>query len=137
MKYCPYCGGELSSPQASFCTECGEPLSAETPDAMTGTKNSRKQKEKQGEKQRERPQKRRKKKRPAGRPARQAAPADAAEEPKQTKEEDYDGYYDDVLPWDEGGGREELDKDVVKKILLLAAGVLLVAVACVALMYLL
>lgn len=133
MKYCPYCGGELSSPQASFCTECGEPLSAETPDALTGTKNSRKQREKQ----RERPQKCKKKKRTAGRPARQAAPADAEQEPAQTKEEDYDGYYDDVLPWDEGGGREELDKDVVKKILLLVAGVLLVAVACVALMYLL
>ncbi len=129
MKYCPYCGGELLSPQASFCTECGEPLSVETPDAPAGTQNSRKQKE--------RPQKHRKKKRPAGRPAREAVPADTEQEPEQTEEEDYDGYYDDVLPWDEGGGREELDKDVVRKILLLAAGVLLVAAACVALMYLL
>lgn len=133
MKYCPYCGGELLSPQASFCTECGEPLSVETPDAPAGTQNSRKQKEKQ----KERPQKHRKKKRPAGRPAREAVPADTEQEPEQTEEEDYDGYYDDVLPWDEGGGREELDKDVVRKILLLAAGVLLVAAACVALMYLL
>ncbi len=133
MKYCPYCGGELLSPKASFCTECGEPLSVEMPDAPAREENSRRQKEKQ----KDRPHKRRKKKRTAGRPARQAVSVDTEQEPEQTEAEDYDGYYDDILPWDEGGGREELDKDVVKKILLLAAGVLFVAAACVALMYLL
>ena len=52
------------------------------------------------------------------------------------REDDYDGYYDDVRPFDEGGGREEIDKALVKKIILVVASVLLIAGACVALMYL-
>lgn len=52
------------------------------------------------------------------------------------REDDYDGYYDDVRPIDEGGRREEIDKALVKKIILVVACVLLIAGACVALMYL-
>lgn len=129
MKYCPYCGGELLSPQASFCTECGKPLSAEMLDVPAKIENRRKQKE--------HPQKHMKKEKAAGRRAKQPAPVNPEKECEQAKEEGYDGYYDDVKPWDEEGGREELDKDTVKKILLLIAGVLLIAAACVALMYLL
>ena len=129
MKYCPYCGGELLNPQASFCTECGGPLSAEAPDAPTRAENSPRKKEC--------PKKRTKKMKPFGRHIKQPAPADSGKEQEQAKEDNYDGYYDDVRPLDEGGGREEIDKDIIRKILLLVAGVLLIAGACVALMYLL
>ena len=60
----------------------------------------------------------------------------AGEASEPVREDDYDGYYDDVRPFDEGGGREEIDKALVKKIILVVVCVLLIAGACVALMYL-
>lgn len=47
----------------------------------------------------------------------------------------YDGYYDDVLPIDNGIVRRNVDETIIKKIALLVSGVLLVVGACVAIMY--
>ena len=58
-----------------------------------------------------------------------------AESPKS--EGDYDGYYDDVHPMDEGFHREGVDRSLIKRIVLLIVGFLLAIVACVAMMYLL
>lgn len=77
-----------------------------------------------------------KKGRYSGKTKRPAVPVKAGEASEPVREDDYDGYYDDVRPFDEGGGREEIDKALVKKIILVVACVLLIAGACVALMYL-
>ena len=77
-----------------------------------------------------------KKRRYSEKKKRPVAPAKASEVSDPVREDDYDGYYDDVRPFDEGGGREEIDKTLVKKIILVVACVLLIAGVCVALMYL-
>ena len=46
----------------------------------------------------------------------------------------YDGYYDDVLPSDEGHQQEGLDKELLKKIILLVVGVLVISGICVVFM---
>lgn len=51
--------------------------------------------------------------------------------------EDYDGYYDDVLPEDADAQREGVDKGLVKRILLLTLMVAVVIVGCVVALYLL
>ena len=129
MKYCPYCGSKLLNPQASFCVECGKPLSTETQDVSSG--NEKKQEHN------EHRRKHMKKAKVKSRQKEQSVAADSEKKVEKTKEDDYDGYYDDVCPVDEGSGREEINKDMIKKILLLVAGVLFIAGACVALMYLL
>lgn len=128
MKYCPYCGKELANPAASFCTECGEALSSAVPEEALVTEAQREKKKSR--------KKHVKKKRYAGKTKRPAVPVKAGEASEPVREDDYDGYYDDVRPFDEGGGREEIDKALVKKIILVVVCVLLIAGACVALMYL-
>ena len=49
----------------------------------------------------------------------------------------YDGYYDDVLPEDAGRPAEGLDRELLKRVALVMGGMLLAAVACAAIMYLL
>lgn len=129
MKYCPYCGGELINSAASFCTECGKSLPAETQDASI--------KHEKNQTHNEHRRKHTKKARVTGRHEEQFVSADLEKKAEKRKEDDYDGYYDDIRPLDEGGGREEIDKDIIRKILLLVVGVLFIAGACVALMYLL
>lgn len=128
MKYCPYCGGELANPAASFCTECGESLSSAVPEEAPVAEAHREKKKSS--------KKHVKKRRYSGKTKRPAVPVKAGEASEPVREDDYDGYYDDVRPFDEGGGREEIDKALVKKIILVVVCVLLIAGACVALMYL-
>lgn len=52
-------------------------------------------------------------------------------------EDDYDGYYDDILPADEGRFSEGIDRGLVKKVVLIIGMVLLIVGACVMMMYLL
>ena len=47
----------------------------------------------------------------------------------------YDGYYEDVIPVDNGGTRQGVDVTLVKKVSTLVAGVLFVVGACVSIMY--
>lgn len=62
----------------------------------------------------------------------------AGEEPsRRYQNENYDGYYDDVLPEDEGRYSEGIDRGLVKKIVLIIGMVLLIVGACVMMMYLL
>lgn len=127
MKYCPYCGKELANPAASFCTECGESLSSAVPEEAPVTEAQREKKKSS---------KKHVKKKDMQENKRPDVPAKAGGASEPVREDDYDGYYDDVRPIDEGGGREEIDKALVKKIILVVACVLLIAGACVALMYL-
>ena len=43
----------------------------------------------------------------------------------------YDGYYDDVLPTDQGEIRKGLDREMLKKIILLSAAVILILGLCI------
>ena len=118
MKFCPYCGAAFQDKEVAFCTECGKSI-PEKADAVK--QSSGKQKKKASAKKKT-------KKKPA------PTPDPVKENPP---EDDYDGYYDDIVPPDAGETRQALDKAIVKKIALLVIGVLVVVGACVAIMYLL
>lgn len=124
MKYCPYCGADLPDGTVSFCMECGNALPDE------------KKNDVQPEKKEHRPVKKKtlpkKRKRKVSKPA-----AETPAEKTPVVEEDYDGYYDDVLPMDTGRQREGIDRSIVKKIAILISGLVVVIGLCVALMYLL
>lgn len=78
---------------------------------------------------------------------RQIKPLEPPKRPKQQSEspavmnsipkDDYDGYYDDILPADEGRFSEGIDRGLVKKIVFIIGMVLLIVGACVMMMYLL
>ena len=58
-----------------------------------------------------------------------------AEEP--IVDDGYDGYYDDVLPPDLDCEKEGLDKELIKKVVLVGIGVFVIISMCVALLYVL
>ena len=129
MKYCPYCGADLSDGVASFCMECGKSL----PTVDGGRKNSKEENaspQKHTEKKRKKPRKRFEKRREkiCGEPFKSSV---------SPKDDGYDGYYDDVLPSDAGKRKEGVDMDLVKKISAVAGVMLLIVILCVVAMYLL
>lgn len=124
MKYCPYCGAGLPDGAVSFCPECGNVLPG-------GKKDGR-----QPDKIKWKPA--RKKAASKKRKARPPEPVQTAPvEESQEITDDYDGYYDDVLPVDEGRQREGIDLSIVKKIAALIGCLVVVIGLCIALMYLL
>lgn len=132
MKYCPYCGSVLANGDALFCSECGESLAGAVPEPDVPKSNDKDGKRKPAKRRRK--QKKPKQNRQAARDIPSFQP-DGME--VQEQDDGYDGYYDDILPVDEGSHGEGLDKELVKKIAALTAGALLIVAACVALMYLL
>ena len=52
-------------------------------------------------------------------------------------EDNYDGYYDDILPDDEGRFNESMDKNLIKKVIVIIVVVLLIVTLCVGIMYVL
>lgn len=126
MKYCPYCGADLPDGAVSFCVECGNALPSEKKKEEPITEKMKPVKKRAGTKKRSRnPTK----------PPRHMEKVTAKEE--FAKEDDYDGYYDDILPVDEGRQREGIDRSMVKKIAILIGGLVVVIGICVAIMYLL
>ena len=160
MKYCPNCGASLMGGAASFCPECGVALKpaseilaspakeangmpdiaepekavhkAPAPPAPTGAVPETG----------DRPIQKKKRKR---RPGKEKPRRDIAEDKDQLEppadipsplEDGYDGYYEDVLPVDEGQRKtEKLDPDMIKKIAMIAGGALiLVIIAIIALL---
>lgn len=121
MKYCPYCGADIMMDGAvSFCVECGKELPV------------KKQKEKQEDIPKNEPPTGGKKKEKRKKTA-QISDAEYRSE----YDESYDGYYDDLLPVDDGKVHIGTDKALIKKVIILAAVVLMVIILCVAMMYLL
>jgi len=119
MKYCPYCGAILPEVAVSFCPECGETLpgaDAQVPEEKAPKKEKNPQKSKKPKKSK--PQRQKKESEPP--------PLD-----------DYDGYYNDRVPIDEGRRRDGLDKSIIKKVVALAVGLLVVIMACLAILYVL
>lgn len=157
MKYCPYCGTVLVDGAVSFCAECGKelPVSEKKQDIPEKSNHEQQGKSKpQQEKKSRRTQKTKPlhgekvKEREVDKTSeRQIKPLEAPQRPKQQSEspavmssiseDDYDGYYDDILPVDEGRFSEGIDRELVKKIVLIIGMVLLIVGACVMMMYLL
>ena len=113
MKYCPYCGAALPDSAVSFCPECGKSLPG------TEVKTSVREK------------KRREK------PAKSKARPSKARKTDVPVEDDYDGYYNDRLPIDEGRRQDGLDRNIIKKVVALVLCLLVVIGACVAILYVL
>ena len=126
MKYCPYCGEGLREPEARFCPECGKQFLAERPLIEFPEPEVEKLPESAGKAA---------KRKWFGATKKETDPVSPeAPDIELSKDDGYDGYYDDVLPADLDAWQDGIDKDLLRKIALLAAGVVLVVVACVAMM---
>ena len=116
MKYCPYCGADISVSAFSFCPECGKSLA----DKKQSKKEKRKKRDKKPEIE-----------------AEERTEEISTEQSNETVQDNYDGYYDDVRPVYNGETGQQLDKGLIKKIAILVVCVLLIIGVCVALMLLL
>lgn len=115
MKYCPYCGAEITNGAVSFCSECGCNLSVLPKQTKIKPVHREKRKKVKKSKAKHTPMK---------------------ETQPEVDDSDYDGYYDDIIPADTSSAvKQGLDKAVIKKIVLLVAGVVVVIGLCVVLMY--
>ena len=141
MRYCPFCGAELPGLEISFCAECGKQLppgvqpQTETAASPAAADPLRKRKKKPAPVRPKREPK--KKSRPSieGAPTERLSSQSGEEEPAvPDTDAGYDGYYDDIVPADAGAVRSGMDREMVKKIILLVAGALLLIGLCVVLM---
>lgn len=158
MKFCPHCGASLADVAASFCPECGKQLRTNTEAAPPLPAQRQDTQEfpaiaPQGEKVVHKagteppvPETlNRHKKRWRDRPPRNKRKSSAPEALEDDDagggqgntacaplEDGYDGYYEDILPVDEGNRKtERLDPDMMKKVALIAGGTLLFVVAAI------
>ena len=132
MKFCPYCGADLLDSNVLFCSHCGKklpPHEAGLTEPLTEDMRPASQVPEEetykGKKKKDRKKKAPKKK-----------PVQPLEEIKP-EDDGYDGYYDDVLPPDMDRTREGVDRELVKKIIVLGVSVLLIISLCVVMMYML
>lgn len=114
MKYCPYCGADIPDGAVSFCAECGKALPAKKakPEKSTPVKKSS-----------------------AGKKKKHKSSAVTDAELRKAYNDGYDGYYEDLLPVDYGRERFETNPAPVKKIIVLAVGVLVVIGLCVLILH--
>lgn len=138
MKFCPYCGAAIIGGAAPFCAECGKPLprNAKTlpPLRKPATPAAGVQPPKQqANKRPSQPPLRRKKSRPY--------PKKPSKNPSVRKpdprDEGYDGYYDDIVPVDNGHTRDKMNPELLKRITIMSCVALLVIILSVVVMYLL
>lgn len=158
MKYCPYCGTILVDGAVSFCAECGKALPVSEKKEEIMEKSNQSEQQSKSKPQQEKKSRRIQKRKPLHGERVKEGEADKTSErqiesleppqsPKKQSEspavmssipeDDYDGYYDDILPADEGRFSEGIDRGLVKKIVLIIGMVLLIVGACVMMMYLL
>ena len=141
MRYCPYCGAELPGLGISFCAECGKQLPPGT-QSQTDTAASppvadpsRKRKKKPASSRLKRGAKKGPGSSIEGAPTERLSSQSGEEEPAAPDPDaDYDGYYDDIVPADAGAVRPGMDREMIKKIILLVVGALLLIGLCVVLM---
>lgn len=127
MKYCPYCGAGIPEDAATFCTECGKPLSTKKEDAVPKNQTAAPAKDSSKEKKR----KPRKAKKAKQKKINEPIPEVMGE----AVPDDYDGYYNDVLTPDLDRVGEGLDKELIKKVAALMIGVIVIIGLCVAMLY--
>ena len=130
MKYCTNCGAALEDSTASFCAECGKPLSSAQGDAVTNPVENKKAKHRETKKKKPKKEKIRKQKKTK----KNEVLEEIVGEPV---DDGYDGYYDDVIPPDTDRVKEGLDKELIKKIVALSLGVIFIISMCVVMLYVL
>lgn len=122
MKYCSYCGAELTNEDAEFCSACGKQLSAsekETPRENPSVEQEIAQLPVQE----------------AARKEKKKAKKPIPEIVGEPVDDGYDGYYNDVLPPDLDRIKEGVDKELVKRIAILAGAAIFIIGLCVGMMY--
>jgi len=155
MKYCPYCGADLVVSAAPFCAECGRALPTDKtssiarralparPTLPSGKRPSI-PKGKQCPPAKQKPagpsprsSRSGRSFRIPGKPANRQPHSAACKPESDPRDEGYDGYYNDVKTIDNGQTRDRTDPELVKRIILVAAGAFAIVIFAVILMYLL
>ena len=131
MKYCTNCGAALEDSTASFCAECGKPLSSGSGDSVMNTVENKKAKHKETKKKKPKKEKVKKQKKTK---KKYEVLEEIVGEPV---DDGYDGYYDDVIPPDTDWVKEGLDKELIRKIVALSVGVIFIISMCVVMLYVL
>ena len=141
MRYCPFCGAELAGLEVSFCTECGKQLppgvqpQTETAASPAAADPLQKRKKNPAPSRQKRGAKIGPGSSIEGAPTERLSSQSGEEEPAAPDPDaGYDGYYDDIVPADAGAVRPGMDREMIKKIILLVAGALLLIGLCVVLM---
>lgn len=141
MKYCPFCGADLLSPDVSFCAECGKQLPAGSAPQTESTSRPQPVENPQNPKKKLAPVKPKREPKEKvnssieGPPTERLSSQSGEEEPAAPDPyAGYDGYYDDIVPADAGAVRPGMDREMIKKIILLVVGALLLIGLCVVLM---
>ena len=141
MRYCPFCGAELPGLEISFCAECGKQLppgaqpQTETAASPAAADPLRKRKKKPAPSRLKRGAKKGPGSTIEGAPTERLSSQSGEEQPAAPDPDaDYDGYYDDIIPADAGAVRPGMDREMIKKIILLVVGALLLIGLCVVLM---
>ena len=129
MKFCPYCGADLLDSNVLFCAHCGKklpPHEAGITEPLTEEMRPEQEEPKPAKPKEDHKKKKKRKTKKVDTP-----------EPQTPVDDGYDGYYDDVLPPDTDRVKEGLDKELIKKIVLLGIGVVFIIGLCVVMMYVL
>ena len=117
MKYCPYCGTEITDSTVSFCAECGEKLK--------NSQDTQPKKERKGRFFKKRADR--------GVKTEEKVPVkEHLDEQAEVQENDYDGYYDDIVPQDSNMIQQTVDKDLIKRLVMVGAGFITVIGVCIA-----
>lgn len=160
MKFCTSCGAALMDGAASFCSNCGKPVArppgiempaqsapAQIQPAPTSpTEGAGLRIYRAGQSEETAPSA------PVKNPPRHAAKKKSPKKQKRTPkpkqappseeagtvlDDGYDGYYDDVPTEDDGHIKEGVDKETVKRIIMVAAGALIIVGLSILVMYVL
>lgn len=129
MKACPDCGAELMDQEAVVCPACGKQLSDQHENEHPSEETVK------GDAAPASPDGKMKRKWLRRKPTKEAPPI--PEVMGEPVDDGYDGYYNDVLPPDLDRVKEGLDKELIKKIIVLGVAVFLIINFCVAMMYML
>lgn len=144
MKYCPYCGASLVDSAASFCAECGkkiEKTGSSNQEGLSGISTPPPEPVHPASRHDPLPNRlkrilfKKKERYPAVK--KRSKPDDEPPTETSPRDEDYDGYYDDVAAADNGHTREKIDPELIKRIVMVGAGALLIVGLSIVIMYIL
>ena len=134
MRTSPRCSAPVRSARAAYCPECGYSLSKSK--RTVGKHEIKKEPEPQDTRKAEK--KRRNTRQTASRKSHCSQKEGRADRIKISPDMERtvrDGYYDDVLPADDGEYRQGLDRKTAKNILYLLIGVIVIVGICVVILY--
>jgi len=126
MKFCSFCGAPLAGSAVSFCSECGKRVQKKAERKAPSIRNLRIK----GKLFATRLDKPNYEEADDSIYKSEEIPADTQETapPIDPQDVNYDGYYNDVLPEDEGYIRERIEPELIKRIAFVIGGMLLVVI---------